>query len=303
MRTLADIDLPPDELLTHLDDVVLRLSAETSADAGTDTAGYVGATCLYAVYDPVSRRCSLARAGHVPPVAVLGDHAPELVELPAGPPLGLGGLPFEAVEVDLPEGSILALYTDGLVEGRGRDIETGLELLRETLAGPVENLEDACDAVIRALLPDQPADDVALLLVRTRALGASQVADLEIDIESAAVSRARANVARQLASWAVDELGFTAELVVSELVTNAIRYGSAPILLRLILPERPEEPRSPTGALVCEVSDTSNTTPLLRRARSFDEGGRGLLRVAQLAASWGTRHSRQGKTVWAELNE
>jgi serine phosphatase RsbU (regulator of sigma subunit) len=303
VHTLADIDLPPDELLTHLDDVVLRLSAETSADAGIDTTGYIGATCLYAVYDPVSRRCSLARAGHVPPVAVLRDHDPELIDLPAGPPLGLGGLPFEAAEVELPEGSILALYTDGLVEGRDRDIEDGLALLRETLARPAASLEDTCDSVLEALLPDQPSDDVALLLVRTRALGAAQVADWGIDSDAAVVSQVRANVARQLESWGVEEFGFTAELVVSELVTNAIRYGRAPIRLRLILPERVQEPGGPGVALICEVSDTSNTTPLLRRARSFDEGGRGLLLVAQLSASWGTRHTRQGKTVWAELNE
>ncbi|MGW2051479.1 ATP-binding SpoIIE family protein phosphatase [Streptomyces sp. NPDC001858] len=314
VRTLADIDLPPDELLTHLDDVVLRLSAEASSDPepGTDTDGdaaqaggtvvapggqeggeEIGATCLYAVYDPVAGRCTLARAGHVVPVVVALDGTADLLELPAGPPLGLGGLPFEAAEIDLPEGSVLALYTDGLIEARDHDVETGLALLRETLAAPAPSLEATCDAVLDALLPSRPEDDVALLLARTRILGGDHVVSWELDADPAAVSQARSDVARQLGVWGLEELSFTAELVVSELVTNAVRYGRAPILLRLI------HDRS----LLCEVSDASSTTPHLRRARVFDEGGRGLLLVAQLAEQWGTRHSRGGKTVWAELGD
>ncbi|MGW0948682.1 ATP-binding SpoIIE family protein phosphatase [Streptomyces sp. NPDC002623] len=314
VRTLADIDLPPDELLTHLDDVVLRLSAESSTDPDTETdadgdaaraggtvlaAGgqeggeEIGATCLYAVYDPVRGRCTLARAGHVVPVVVAVDGTADLLELPAGPPLGLGGLPFEAAEIDLPEGSVLALYTDGLIEARDHDVETGLALLRETLARPSPSLEATCDAVLDTLLPTRPEDDVALLLARTRILGSDHVVGWELDADPAAVSQARSDVARQLGVWGLEELAFTAELVVSELVTNAVRYGRPPILLRLI------HDRS----LLCEVSDTSSTTPHLRRARVFDEGGRGLLLVAQLAEHWGTRHARGGKTVWAELGD
>ncbi|MER6957229.1 MULTISPECIES: SpoIIE family protein phosphatase [unclassified Streptomyces] len=300
VRTLADIDLPPDELLTHLDDVVLRLSAESStdpdtdADAGTDTDGEeIGATCLYAVYDPVAGRCTLARAGHVVPVVVAVDGTADLLELPAGPPLGLGGLPFEAAEIDLPEGSVLALYTDGLIEARDHDVETGLALLRQTLARPSPSLEATCDAVLDTLLPTRPEDDVALLLARTHILGGDHVVSWELDADPAAVSQARSDVARQLGVWGLEELAFTAELVVSELVTNAVRYGRPPILLRLI------HDRS----LLCEVSDTSSTTPHLRRARVLDEGGRGLLLVAQLAEHWGTRHARCGKTVWAELGD
>ncbi|WP_327342903.1 SpoIIE family protein phosphatase [Streptomyces europaeiscabiei] len=340
VRTLADIDLPPDELLTHLDDVVIRLAAEVEendaydeAGAGTGTGGGpsgapdtgsaeaaafaatgsadatvaaatggagadggggdIGATCLYAVYDPVSRRCTLARAGHVLPAVVTVDGDVDLLDLPPGPPLGLGGLPFEAAEVELPEGSLLALYTDGLIEARDHDVGAGLDRLREALARPAPSLEATCDAVLEALLPARPPDDVALLLARTRALGAGQVATWDLEAEPAAVARARANVARQLSDWGLAELEFTAELVVSELVTNAIRYGRPPIRLRLI--------RDRT--LMCEISDSGGTTPHLRRARVFDEGGRGLLLVAQLAEHWGTRRARQGKTVWAELSD
>ncbi|MFJ8021441.1 SpoIIE family protein phosphatase [Streptomyces sp. NPDC096311] len=298
VRTLADIDLPPDELLTHLDDVVIRLSAEASsdasaasADADTESAGDIGATCLYAVYDPVVGRCTLARAGHVLPVVVTRDGAVDVLDLPAGPPLGLGGLPFEAAEVDLPEGSLIALYTDGLIEALDRDVDVGLTGLRDALAQPAASLEATCDTVLAALLPaNRPHDDVALLLARAHTLGDGQVATWDVDAEPAAVPRARASVSEQLTAWGLEYLDFTTELVVSELVTNAIRYGRPPIQLRLIHDR----------TLMCEVTDAGSTTPHLRRARVFDEGGRGLFLVAQLAANWGTRHARPGKTVWAE---
>ncbi|MFF3876447.1 SpoIIE family protein phosphatase [Streptomyces sp. NPDC001978] len=295
VRTLADIDLPPDELLTHLDDVVIRLSAEVSSEVSaqtdTESAGDIGATCLYAVYDPVASRCTLARAGHVLPVVLTRDGTADILELPAGPPLGLGGLPFEAAEIDLPEGSLIALYTDGLIEALDHDIETGLTLLRQALARPAASLEATCDNVLEALLPaDRPHDDVALLLARTHTLGDRQVATWDVDADPAEVARARASVSEQLTTWGLEELDFTTELVVSELVTNAIRYGRPPIQLRLIHDR----------TLMCEVADAGSTTPHLRRARVFDEGGRGLFLVAQLTEHWGTRHARHGKTVWAE---
>jgi PAS domain S-box-containing protein len=288
VRTLADVDLPPDELLTHLDDLVIHLSAEAENAAGT--IGDIGATCLYAVYDPVSRRCTLARAGHPVPAVTTPDGAVEFPDVPSGPPLGLGGLPFEAAEIELPEGSLLTLYTDGLVEARGRDIDEGLDALREVLARPASSLESTCDTVLRTLLPDRAADDVALLMARTRALDAAHVATWDVPPDPSAVAETRRNTCRQLAAWNLDEAAFVTELVVSELVTNAIRYGGAPIQLRLIRDRN----------LICEVSDASNTAPHLRRARTFDEGGRGLLLVAQLTQGWGTRQTYIGKTIWAE---
>lgn len=291
VRTLADIDLPPDELLTHLDDVVIRLSSEVSAQTDTESAGDIGATCLYAVYDPVAGCCTLARAGHVLPTVMTRDGTADILELPAGPPLGLGGLPFESAEIDLPEGSLIALYTDGLIEALDHDIEAGLTRLRQALAQSSTSLEATCDTVLEALLPaDRPHDDVALLLARTHTLGDSQVATWDVDADPAEVARVRASVSEQLTTWGLAELDFTTELVVSELVTNAIRYGRPPIQLRLIHDR----------TLMCEVADAGNTTPHLRRARAFDEGGRGLFLVAQLAEHWGTRHARRGKTVWAE---
>ncbi|MYR44845.1 SpoIIE family protein phosphatase, partial [Streptomyces sp. SID5910] len=277
VRTLADIDLTPEELLTHLDDLVVRLSEES----GGDGTGEVGATCLYAVYDPVSRQCSLARAGHPQPVLVPPDGPPRQLELPSGPPLGVGGLPFESAELELREGSVLAFYTDGLVTSRDRGADAGQVLLRDALAAPAGSLDAACDRVLHALLPTGgTADDVALLLARTRGLPAGQVATWDIPADPSLVAPIRKQVVEQLSAWALLEASFTAELVVSELVTNAIRYGSPPIRLRLI---------HDATTLICEVSDTSHTAPHLRRAKTWDEGGRGLLLVAQLTQRWGSR--------------
>ncbi|MEU0676435.1 SpoIIE family protein phosphatase [Streptomyces sp. NPDC006172] len=291
VRTLADIDLAPDELLTHLDDLVLRLSEEAGGEGGGP--GELGATCLYAVYDPVSRRCTLARAGHPPPLLLPPKGTPRRVDLPAGPPLGLGGLPFESAELSLPEGSVLAFYTDGLVGPRTDGPDTGHEALGDALAGHTESLDETCDRVLRALLPKGgAADDVALLLARTRGLSASQVATWDIPADPALVAPVRKQVVEQLDRWRLSEATFTAELVVSELVTNAIRYGARPIRLRLI---------HDAATLICEVSDNSHTAPHLRRAKTWDEGGRGLLLVAQLTQRWGSRHTAEGKTIWAEL--
>ncbi|MFF6883802.1 SpoIIE family protein phosphatase [Streptomyces sp. NPDC012421] len=289
VRAFADIDLMPDELLTHLDDVVIRMQREESANEGETSA-----TCLYAVYDPVARRCSLASAGHVPPTVVTPSKISEaLPEIPIGPPLGLGGLPFETIEFELPEDSLLVLHTDGLISGRTRDVDQGLATLHDVLTSAPEapdSLEEICDRLLAALLPGRPADDVALLVARTHALDPDHVATTDLPSDPAAVSGARRFASDVLTAWGLEELSFTTELVVSELVTNAIRYGKSPIQLRLIL----------QSTLTCEVSDASSTAPHLRRARMYDEGGRGLLLVAQCAERWGTRHGREGKVIWAE---
>jgi serine phosphatase RsbU (regulator of sigma subunit)/anti-sigma regulatory factor (Ser/Thr protein kinase) len=291
VRTLADVDLPPDELLTHLDDLVTHLTYDDeSVPGGMPSAGEIGATCLYAVYDPVSRVCTIASAGHPPPAVLYPDGRVTVVRLSPGPLLGVGGLPFEATEVELPEGSLLAFYTDGLVEARDHDIGLGLDRLCRALSTPVPSLDVTCEAVLKALLPDSPDDDVALLLARTRALHTDQVAAWSLPADPAIVADARAQASRQLAVWGLEEAAFVTELVVSELVTNAIRYGEVPIGLRLI--------RDRT--LICEVSDASSTAPHLRRARTYDEGGRGLHMVAQLTQGWGTRQTSTGKTIWAE---
>ena len=307
VHTLADVDLPPEELITHLDDLVTRLSAEEDG-ADPAAAGVIGAGCLYAVYDPITRRCSLARAGRPQPSMVAPDGTVGVLDVPAGPALGLGGLPFEAVEVELPEGSLLALYTDGLLGVRddaedaadspnaadpadaGDEKQRRLDSLHTALARSAPTLDALCDSVLDELLPERPEDDIALLLARTRALRDDQVATWDIPSEPSVVARARRLATDQLTAWGLDDAAFVTGLVVSELVTNAIRYGQHPVQLRLIHGR----------TLIIEVSDASSTAPHLRRARVYDEGGRGLLLVAQLARRWGTRQTPTGKTIWAE---
>jgi PAS domain S-box-containing protein len=291
VRTLADVDLPPDELLARLDDLVSRLAAESDADKGEEPENDLGATCVYAVYDPVSRRCELARAGHPLPVLVTPDGTARLLDVPAGPPLGLGGLPFESMEIELSAGSVLALYTDGIIESRDHDIDYGIERLRRALAHPEASLDATCDNVLDAVLPDRQADDVALLVARTHVLDGDQVAVWDVAADPAVVADIRKQVTTRLSGWGLTDAAFVTGLVVTELVTNAIRHAVSPIQLRLIRDRR----------LICEVSDGSSTAPHLRQARAFDEDGRGLLLVSRLTQRWGTRQFPHGKTIWAEV--
>jgi anti-sigma regulatory factor (Ser/Thr protein kinase) len=289
------MDMDPVELLTRLDDLVAQAADEQEGGVGPSDGTYAdvttGATCLYAVYDPVTRRCVMARAGHLPPAVVDPEGRLSFPDLPAGPPLGLGGLPFESAEIELPVGSLLALFTDGLVEARDRDIDHGLDTLGRVLSDRHASLEELCDRAVAELLPDgSTADDTALLLVRTRELDMSQVAEWELPAEPVAPGHARELATRQLHDWGYEELAFTTELVVSELVTNAVRYAEGPIQVRLI--------RDRT--LLCEVADTGHTSPHLRHSSEDDEGGRGLFIVARLVQRWGTRYTHSGKTIWTE---
>ncbi len=288
VHNFSALDLPPDELLSLLDELVARIDQDETAEGGS--APITGATCLYAIYDPVSRRCSVARAGHPPPALIRPDGGVGFPDVPAGLPLGLGGLPFETADLELEEGSRLVLYTDGLLEDRERDIETGLELLGEALAQAGASPEDTCRALIDARPVSRPTDDIALIVARTRALAGNRVTQWSVPVDPAAVGAVRASVTRQLAEWGLEELTFTTELILSELVTNAIRYGSGPVNVRMLH----------DLSLICEVFDSSSTSPHLRYAAMTDEGGRGLFLVAQIAERWGTRYTATGKVIWAE---
>ena len=288
VRTLADMELPPEELLTHLDDLVVTLSREHGDDR--PHTGDTGSTCLYAVYDPLSASCTMARAGHPPPALVTPDGLVEFADLPSGPPLGVGGLPFETVRLPVPDGSLLVLYTNGVLGAANGEPDVGLGLLRDTLHRHTGSLEQTCDSLVASILQARPPDDLALLLARTRTLDDSQVATWDLSTDPASVGEARRQISRRLAQWGLEDLVFTTELIGSELVTNAIRYGGEPLRLRLIR----------ESSLTCEVIDSSGTVPRIRRARVLDEGGRGLLVVSQLADRWGSRHTEEGKVIWAE---
>ncbi|MCX5088025.1 PAS domain-containing SpoIIE family protein phosphatase/ATP-binding protein [Streptomyces sp. NBC_00365] len=294
VQTLADLDLPPEEVLAHLDDLVSRAAREEGTGADTLTSGMqaVGASCLYVVYDPVSGRCAMAAAGHPAPAVIAPDDTVTFADLPRGPALGVAGLPFESVEFTLEEGSVLALHTDGLIATprTGRDPDAGRERLRYALASHRQPLDGLCRTIVDDLVPSRPYDDVALLMARTRRLGAEQVATWDLSTDPAMVAEARKAATQQLTAWGLDELAFTTELVVSELVTNAIRYSSGPVRLRLITDQ----------ALICEVSDGGATAPHLRHPKTTDEGGRGLFLISQFTRRWGTRYTPEGKVIWAE---
>ncbi|WP_438272491.1 SpoIIE family protein phosphatase [Streptomyces bobili] len=291
VHNFAALDLPPDELLAHLDDLITRIDQDAAAEG--DVEAVTGATCLYAVYDPVSGRCVLARAGHPGPALVSPDGSVTFPDIPVAPPLGVGGgLPVETAVLRLAADSRLVLYTDGLVEARGRDIDTGLGMLRDALARTDgATPDDTCRAVLDTMLRTRSSDDVALLVARTRLLDPDQVEEWDVPDDPAAVSRIRAEATRRLESWGLGGAVFTTELILSELVTNAIRYGASPISLRLLRDR---------DSLICEVTDGTSTSPHLRRAAYTDEGGRGLFLVAQLSRRWGTRYTDRGKIIWAE---
>ncbi|MFF7653136.1 SpoIIE family protein phosphatase [Streptomyces sp. NPDC007983] len=289
VQNFSALDLPPDEVLALLDELVARLDLERETDA--DSARITGATCLYAIYDPVSGRCSVARAGHPGPVLACPDGTVHTPEVPVSPPLGLGGEPFEAADLSVPEGSRLILYTNGLVASHDRDHDTGLDLLCRTLAAAPE-LDPAatCQELFATVLPSRPTDDTALLVARTRLLTPENVAHWEVPSDPAAVAPLRAACVQRIRDWGLGDTAYAAELVISELVTNALRYGAPPVRIRLLRGR----------SLICEVSDGSNTSPHLRRAGVTDEGGRGLFLVSQLARHWGTRYTAHGKVIWAE---
>ncbi|MFJ9413339.1 SpoIIE family protein phosphatase [Streptomyces sp. NPDC101227] len=291
VRTLSDLDLSPEELLIHLDDQVNRFQAEHGEGRA---GGAAGSTCLYAVFDPLTRRCAMARAGHPPPARAAADGSVRFLDLPGGPPLGRGGATFECGEATVTDGDLLILYADGLASPQDRSAEPAPAWLREALSDPrltaSPRLDGVCDAVIRHLPSPRPQDDVALLVARVRGLDPDRHITWELAAEPETVSAARRLTTQKLAEWGLGDLEFTTELMVSELVTNAIRYGAPPIRLRLIRDR----------SLICEVTDGSSTSPHIRRAQDTDEGGRGLFMVAQFAQLWGTRYHTRGKTIWAE---
>ncbi|MEE4545155.1 SpoIIE family protein phosphatase [Streptomyces sp. V4-01] len=303
VQTFAELELDPGELLAHVEDLVQRMANETPASERDS----VGATCLYAVYDPTTRRCTLASAGHPPPVMVGPDGAAEVLDVPPNPPLSAGAELFQSVTVDVAPGSVIALYTDGLLAldryRGGRDVQRlrdqlavrcrqggGLPELGERLIADAEEAAQEAAAGSPADEAGPDGDDIALLLARTRTVSRDDVAGWQFPAELASVAAARTAVAGKLADWGLDELAFSTELVVSELTTNAIRYAGGPVALRLIRGD----------VLICEVTDPSNTQPRVVKAAATDEGGRGLFIVAQCTSRWGCRYGQQGKTIWTE---
>ncbi|WP_051940011.1 SpoIIE family protein phosphatase [Phaeacidiphilus oryzae] len=297
VRTLAGLDLPPAELLQHVHDLADDLAQ------GPEEA--LIATVVYAVYDPEQRRLTIASAGHTPPVLVeptepgslngpLPGGRTRVLSTDSGAPIGVGGVPFTATEFTVAPGDLLMLYTDGLVESRTADIDVGIDRVRRVLERPHASVEEACETVIGTLEQGQEPDDVAVLLARLGGAPQDRTAGWTLPAEPSAVGRARRLLRSTVQEWRLDDSSAeTAQLLVSELVTNAVRYAVAPIGLRLI--RRPDR-------LLVEVADPLPDPPRERRAGRSDEGGRGLQLVRRLADQWGTRAQGPGKVVWFELS-
>ncbi|HEX6855694.1 MAG TPA: SpoIIE family protein phosphatase [Streptosporangiaceae bacterium] len=282
IHTLAMLELSPAETLQQLNELMGDLGAREPHFA----------TCVYAVYDAVTGMLEVASAGHLPPLLVGPDGTNEFLSLAPAPPLGIGSGSVQSKFVPVTDGSLLVLYTDGLVENRTRDIDVGLRLLGE-IFGPgaaARPLEDLCRATLAGVYSDQQRDDIALLMARLSRISAENHVSWTLPAELTSARRARGLIRRPLTRWNLADLIPVTELLVSELVTNSVRYAQGMIGLRLVL----------EGGLVVEVTDDSAALPRLRHPGEDDERGRGLQVISQFAQRWGARRTATGKVVWCE---
>ncbi|MFF5264027.1 SpoIIE family protein phosphatase [Actinomadura viridis] len=284
IHTLAALELPPAEALERLDSL-MRTMGEREPHF---------ATCAYVVYDAVTGRCEVASAGHLPPLLAPPDGDAAFLDVPPAPPLGIGDDPIVTREFTVEDGTLLFLYTDGLVENRARDIDDGLARLRRTFArgAAARPLEELCQAALDGVFDDQHRDDIAMLVARLRRIPDDHHVSWELPADPAAVRRARGLIRARLEGWGLGELSPATELLASELVTNAIQHAGGRLTLRLVR----------EGGLVCEVFDASDGRPRIRHDEEagMAESGRGLHVVGRLAQRWGVRRTSGGKAVWAE---
>jgi len=282
IHTLAMLELPPADSLLQLDELMHTLGEREPHFA----------TCAYAVYDAVSGECEVAVAGHLPPLLVHPDGSNELLDVPPSPPLGIGDGEVESRQFTIEDGSLFVLYTDGLVENKGQDISDGLARLRGIFGpgSPTRPLEDLCKATLDGVYSDHQRDDIAVLIARLRRLPEDSYASWTLAPKLTSVREARSVLAEPMKRWELEDLIPTTELLVSELVTNAVKYSRGEVTLRLVNEK----------ALVCEVLDSSGALPRLRQPNSEDESGRGLQVVRQLSQRWGARRTATGKVVWCE---
>ncbi|MFE9015959.1 ATP-binding SpoIIE family protein phosphatase [Streptomyces cyaneofuscatus] len=289
VQALAGLDLEPEEVLARLKETTDRLAHERAALPPSDSlhGEELRAGCVYGVYDPFTRTCTVARAGHPAPLIVGPDGQRITVDAPEGPGLFADDSAlFAPATVTLEEGSLLAFCTAELLAD-----EHAEERITRTLARPGRSLQQLGDDIVYALPDDTRSAGAALLLARTGTVSDHRVATWELAQERTTPATARLLVRDRLQGWGLDEDTVDAtELIVSELVTNAVRYGTPPLRLRLLL----------DTSLTCEVHDGSTASPHLRHARTVDEGGRGLFIVSRLAAHWGARHGPDGKVLWTE---
>ncbi len=282
IHTLARLELPPAESLQQLDELMHTLGEREPHFA----------TCAYAIFDAVSGNIEVAVAGHLPPLLVRPDGSNEYLDVAPAPPLGVGEGPIESRQFAVEDGSMFLLYTDGLVENRTRDIDDGLGRLQKIFSesAPDRSLEDLCKAMLDGVYADYQRDDIAVLLARLSRIPADHHATWTLGRELTSVGQARSLIREPMERWGLEDMIPVTELLVSELVTNALRYSPGAVTLRIVR----------EGALVCEVGDNSAALPRLRQASRDDENGRGLQVVSQFASRWGARRTNTGKVVWCE---
>jgi serine phosphatase RsbU (regulator of sigma subunit) len=282
IHTLARLELPPAESLQQLDELMHTLGEREPHFA----------TCAYAIFDAVSGNIEVAVAGHLPPLLVRPDGSNEYLDVAPAPPLGVGEGPIESRQFTVEDGSMFLLYTDGLVENRTRDIDDGLGRLQKIFSesAPDRSLEDLCKAMLDGVYADYQRDDIAVLLARLSRIPADHHATWTLGRELTSVGQARSLIREPMERWGLEDMIPVTELLVSELVTNALRYSPGAVTLRIVR----------EGALVCEVGDNSAALPRLRQASRDDENGRGLQVVSQFASRWGARRTNTGKVVWCE---
>jgi anti-sigma regulatory factor (Ser/Thr protein kinase) len=282
-RAFAALDLPADDVLTYLDNLVQTMSA------GPDGALV---SCVYAIFEPATATISLANAGHLPPALRDADGEVHFLDDPGSALLGLGGQRFTETRHQFPAGATLALYTDGLVESPVVDIDEGMQRLRRALSRP-GTAHSTADRLMGLIDHDRGYDDdVTLLLVQAAAATHGDTVKADLASDPRIVGQVRETVSAALRHWHLAECIDTAELLISEVVTNAIRYARTPGDLVV---------RRGAGAIYIEVSDSDGRVPRILHPGDEEEHGRGMILVEALADRWGTRPTHTGKTVWCQL--
>jgi hypothetical protein len=278
VRAYALLDLQPAEVLRH------------ASQLAKEMPGRQFITCVYAVHDPVDQTLAYANAGHPAPLVMAPDGRISFLPSRLGMPLRVGDL-FEERVVPFPAGSAVVLYTDGLVERRGRTLPEGMEELRKAMSTLDDDPAAFCDQMIFDLTGGAHDDDVALLYARDEGVP-RRVSVMGLSAEPLVAARGRKFVASTLASWGLADRGDAVAMIVTELISNAVRHSNSPLSLRL---------HHVDGRLIVEVADGDDRQPRRIQAAVQDENHRGLYIVDVLARRWGARSTSSGKIVWAEL--
>jgi anti-sigma regulatory factor (Ser/Thr protein kinase) len=284
LRAYTLLDAPPPERVLELVDRKVN-----HFEIGTI------ATVACAVFDPPYDTMTLAVAGHPPPVVAAPGLPASYVEIAPGLPIGTHFTDQRSsTTITLAPGAVVAFYTDGLIERRGESLDIGLERLREAISPGAP--DGVAHEIMRHLIGSSvPADDIALVIVRRTARplieGDAVATELAVPYHATGPLAARRFVQQFASELKLDHAVDDLSLIVSELVTNAIAHGAAPVHLTL---------RYEDGETTIEVADGDpNVDNVRRRADEAEAGGKGLHVVASLAKRWGTRPSPTGKTVWA----